>query len=56
VRDAIVYSYNGDAFQRIVYSESHDEVANGKARVLRKSVLPTRKVSSPKSGPRWRPA
>ena len=33
VRDAILANYNGDAFQRVVYSESHDEVANGKARV-----------------------
>lgn len=33
VRDAIAYRYNGDAFRRVVYSESHDEVANGKARV-----------------------
>jgi 1,4-alpha-glucan branching enzyme len=33
VRDAIGFTYNGDAFQRIIYSESHDEVANGKSRV-----------------------
>ncbi|OYP31679.1 1,4-alpha-glucan branching protein [Rhodopirellula sp. MGV] len=33
VRDALCNRYNGDAFQRVVYSESHDEVANGKARV-----------------------
>ncbi len=33
VRDAIMSNYNGDAFRRIIYSESHDEVANGKARV-----------------------
>ncbi len=33
VRDAIRHVYNGDAFQRVVYSESHDEVANGKSRV-----------------------
>ena len=33
VSDAIATKYNGDAFQRIIYSESHDEVANGKARV-----------------------
>ncbi|HEY9248016.1 MAG TPA: alpha-amylase family glycosyl hydrolase, partial [Rariglobus sp.] len=25
--------YDGDAFKRVVYSESHDEVANGKARL-----------------------
>ena len=33
VADAIAARYNDDAFQRVIYSESHDEVANGKARV-----------------------
>lgn len=33
VRNAIAHSYNGDAFERVIYSESHDEVANGKSRV-----------------------
>lgn len=33
VREAIDGRYNGDPFQRVIYSESHDEVANGKARV-----------------------
>ena len=33
LRDAIMFRYNGDAFRRVIYSESHDEVANGKARV-----------------------
>ena len=33
IRQAILFSYEGDAFRRIVYSESHDEVANGRARV-----------------------
>jgi len=33
VRDAILGRYNGDALQRVVYTESHDEVANGRARV-----------------------
>jgi 1,4-alpha-glucan branching enzyme len=33
VRDAIYHRYNADAFERVVYTESHDEVANGKARV-----------------------
>lgn len=33
VRDALHHTYNGDAFQRVVYTESHDEVANGKSRV-----------------------
>ncbi|MBY5162167.1 alpha amylase C-terminal domain-containing protein [Nitriliruptoria bacterium AS10] len=32
VADAITYDY-GDAFARVVYTESHDEVANGKARI-----------------------
>lgn len=30
---AILNKYSGDAFKRVVYTESHDEVANGKARV-----------------------
>ncbi len=33
IRQAILFNYEGDAFRRIVYSESHDEVANGRARV-----------------------
>ncbi|MEQ8848522.1 alpha-amylase family glycosyl hydrolase [Botrimarina sp.] len=33
VREALTYRYNHDAFERVVYTESHDEVANGKARV-----------------------
>lgn len=33
VAEAIATRYNDDAFQRVIYSESHDEVANGKARV-----------------------
>ncbi len=33
VRDAIAFRYDGDVFRRVIYSESHDEVANGKARV-----------------------
>jgi len=33
VRGAIEGRFNGDPFQRVIYSESHDEVANGKARV-----------------------
>ena len=31
--EVIATCYNDDAFQRVIYSESHDEVANGKARV-----------------------
>lgn len=33
VRDAILQRYYLNAFERIIYTESHDEVANGKARV-----------------------
>ena len=31
--DALSHSYSGDVFKRVIYTESHDEVANGKARV-----------------------
>ncbi len=33
IRDALCYRYNDDAFDRVIYSESHDEVANGLQRV-----------------------
>ncbi|MBN2129936.1 MAG: alpha amylase C-terminal domain-containing protein [Sedimentisphaerales bacterium] len=33
VVDAVVHRFDNDAFQRVIYTESHDEVANGKARV-----------------------
>jgi 1,4-alpha-glucan branching enzyme len=33
IRDALCFRYNDDAFDRVIYSESHDEVANGNARV-----------------------
>lgn len=33
IRGAIEGHHNGDPFQRVIYSESHDEVANGKSRV-----------------------
>ena len=33
VRNAIYHRYSPDPLQRIIYTESHDEVANGKARV-----------------------
>ena len=39
VAQAISQTYNGDAFQRVVYTESHDEVANGKARVT-EEIMP----------------
>ena len=31
--DALEFTYSGDVFKRVVYTESHDEVANGQARV-----------------------
>ncbi len=52
VADAIRYRYNDNAFERVIYSESHDEVANGKARVPeeiapgRTDSLPARKRSA----------
>lgn len=33
VRDAIRGAYDGDASKRVVYTESHDEIANGRARL-----------------------
>jgi len=33
VAGALQFRYNIDSFERVIYSESHDEVANGKARV-----------------------
>ena len=33
VRDAICFRYNDDAFARVIFSESHDEVSNGRVRV-----------------------
>ncbi|MAW60084.1 MAG: 1,4-alpha-glucan branching protein [Planctomycetes bacterium] len=33
VSNAIGYRYNGDAFQRLLYTESHDENANGRSRL-----------------------
>ena len=45
VREALYHNYNCDVFQRVVYTEFHDEVANGKARIptlQRIRVRPTR--------------
>ncbi|MBT5657629.1 MAG: 1,4-alpha-glucan branching protein [Phycisphaerae bacterium] len=33
VKNAITFAYNGNPFQRVLYTESHDEVANGRSRV-----------------------
>ncbi|WP_298349995.1 alpha-amylase family glycosyl hydrolase [Runella sp.] len=34
VAGAILHTYYNSAFQRVIYTESHDEVSNGKARVV----------------------
>ena len=45
VVDAITHRYNGDAFQRVIYTESHDEVANGKsARAERDQRIESRRL------------
>ena len=33
IKNAILANYNADAFQRVIYTESHDEVANGQSRM-----------------------
>jgi 1,4-alpha-glucan branching enzyme len=33
VCQALLHRYAGDAFKRVIYTESHDEVANGRARI-----------------------
>src|SRR5207244_759711 len=33
VRDALLGRYNGDPFQRVIYTETHDTVGNGGARL-----------------------
>ena len=45
VRGAITHSYEKEPFNRVIYTESHDEVANGKARVPEEI--------SPGSAPTW---
>ncbi|UOQ65055.1 alpha amylase C-terminal domain-containing protein [Hymenobacter volaticus] len=39
VAETLTGIYNGDAFQRVIYTESHDEVANGKSRVT-EEIMP----------------
>jgi len=39
VAGTLAQTYNGDAFQRVIYTESHDEVANGKSRVA-EEIMP----------------
>jgi 1,4-alpha-glucan branching enzyme len=33
VRNALTFRYNDNAFERVIYTESHDEVANGSTRI-----------------------
>jgi 1,4-alpha-glucan branching enzyme len=33
VQHSILHRYGSDAFERVIYTESHDEVANGRARI-----------------------
>lgn len=33
IKDALTFRYNNDAYRRVIYTESHDEVANGKSRL-----------------------
>lgn len=33
IKNTLFVNYNGDPFERVIYTESHDEVANGKARI-----------------------
>lgn len=39
VAGALTQLYNDDAFRRVIYTESHDEVANGKSRVA-EEIMP----------------
>ena len=55
VSQAVLFSYNGDPFQRIIYSESHDEVANGKRASRPKSTSKTATTISRKRNRRSRP-
>ena len=38
VRQTLLFKYNGNAFERVIYTESHDEVAEGKAKRVPQEV------------------
>ena len=38
VKETLLASFNGDPFQRVIYTESHDEVAEGKAKRVPQDV------------------
>ncbi len=42
VRNALLFRYGANAFSRVIYTESHDEVANGKARVVHEVTIADR--------------
>jgi 1,4-alpha-glucan branching enzyme len=39
VRDAVTHAYNGSAMQRVIYTESHDEVATGNGKLRLPSAI-----------------
>jgi 1,4-alpha-glucan branching enzyme len=56
VRAAVEHRYNDDPLQRVIYTESHDEVAklNGKSRLTEDIAPPaTPTATSPRSAPCW---
>ena len=58
IAKALPFRYNENAIQRVIYSESHDEVANGKARIPQE-IEPERhrratmRANVPPSPPAW---
>ncbi len=38
VKETLLFNYNGNVFERIIYTESHDEVAEGKAKRVPQDV------------------
>ena len=54
IRDAVNFAYNGNPIQRVLYTENHDEVANGRSRPQKPSGQATRAVTSHGSDPRAR--
>ncbi len=38
VKETLLFNYNGNVFERVVYTESHDEVAEGKAKRVPQDV------------------
>ncbi|MFC7668215.1 hypothetical protein ACFQT0_13140 [Hymenobacter humi] len=53
VAQALTQTYNDDAFRRVIYTESHDEVANGKSRVPEEIMPGDAAHWFPKSARRW---